>query len=157
MTARLTAHSFDDPAWNIVTRGATQLAERKLSDAIASFSEAIDAFTERTPMAAVVETFICRGVASGRSGDARSAIADFSKAIELNPKCGLAYYNRGYSKEKLGEYCRAIQDYDLALERHPGDADSYLRRGVCRKRVNDLVGAQSDFAEARRLKRTRDR
>jgi tetratricopeptide (TPR) repeat protein len=152
--ARLNVDSFDDPAWAIVTRGADQLAACKFSDAVFSFTEAIGAFTEQSPVAAVVETYICRGVAFGRSGDDASAIADFSKALELNPKRGLAYYNRGYSQEQLGQYCQAIEDFSRAIERRPTDADSYLRRGVCRKRINELEAARSDFAEVRRLKRT---
>jgi tetratricopeptide (TPR) repeat protein len=93
-------------------------------------------------------------VAFGRSGDAPSAIADFSKAIELNPRNGLAYYNRGYSQELLGQYREAIEDYSHVIANRPNIADCYSRRGVCRKRINDLEGARSDFAEVRRLKRT---
>ncbi len=134
--------------------GADQLAKCKFSDAILSFTEAIGTFTEQTPVAAVVETYICRGVAFGRSSDPTSAIADFSKAIELNPKRGLAYYNRGYSQEQLEQYHQAIEDYSRAIAIRPTISDCYLRRGVCRKRINDLEGDRSDFAEVRRLKRT---
>jgi tetratricopeptide (TPR) repeat protein len=154
MMARLNADSFDDPAWVIVTRGADQLAACKFSDAIFSFTEAIGVFTEQSPVAAVVETYICRGVAFGRSGDEASAIADFSKALELNPKRGLAYYNRGYSYEQLGQYRQAIEDCSCAIAIRPNDGNCYLRRGVCRKRIDDLEGARSDFAEVRRLKRS---
>ena len=42
--------------------------------------------------------------------DYRGAIDDFSKAIELNPNDGGAYYNRGLAKEALEDYRGAIHD-----------------------------------------------
>lgn len=94
MMARLNATSFDDPAWTIVMRRSDQLAAREFFAAIASFTAAIGAFTEGTPTAAIAETFICRGAAFGRNGEPESAIADFSRAIELDPRRALAFYNR---------------------------------------------------------------
>ena len=39
-----------------------------------------------------------RGLAKSAKGDQDGAIADFSKAIELNPKLAVAYFNRGLAK-----------------------------------------------------------
>jgi tetratricopeptide (TPR) repeat protein len=149
---RLNAHSFGDPAWEVVTRGESERADGKFSDAVASFSAAIGAFNRDSPLAAVVETYICRGVALGQSGDAEAAIEDFSHAIELNPNRALAYYNRGYSHELLGQFCLAVDDYSRAIELHEADAAAYVRRGVCRKRLHELAGARRDFAAVRRLR-----
>ena len=38
------------------------------------------------------------------NGDYYGAIADYNKAIELDPDNGGAYYNRGWSKNKLKEF-----------------------------------------------------
>jgi tetratricopeptide (TPR) repeat protein len=39
------------------------------------------------------------------------AIADYTKAIELNPKYGAAYHNRGAAYEEKGQYAQAAADY----------------------------------------------
>jgi tetratricopeptide (TPR) repeat protein len=39
--------------------------------------------------------------------DTKGAIADYTKAIELNPQYADAYYNRGNTKSKLGDNKRS--------------------------------------------------
>ena len=43
-------------------------------------------------------------------------ILDYTKTIELNPRYGKAYYNRGNAYEHKGEYDLAISDFTKALE-----------------------------------------
>ena len=59
----------------------------------------------------------------------KEAIADYDKAIELNPKDAKAYYNRGNAKHQLKQYKEAIADYDKAIELNPKDANAYNNRG----------------------------
>ena len=61
--------------------------------------------------------------------DDYGAIADFTKAIELDPDDAVAYYNRGNSKRKLKDYYGAIADYTKAIELDPDVADAYYNRG----------------------------
>jgi tetratricopeptide (TPR) repeat protein len=49
------------------------------------------------------------------------AIAEFDKAITLNPKHANAYGNRGYAYEKLGQRDKAIADFRKVIELRPGD------------------------------------
>ena len=51
-----------------------------------------------------------RGLAKSTKGDQDGAIADFSKAIELNPKLAEAYLNRGLAKSTKGDQDGAIAD-----------------------------------------------
>ncbi len=44
------------------------------------------------------------------------AVVDFDKAIEMNPKESMAYFNRGDSYEKMGNLQKAIDDYRKASE-----------------------------------------
>jgi len=60
----------------------------------------------------------------------QQSINDFNKAIELNPKDEVAYYNRGNTYRTLGNYQQAINDYNKAIELNPKDADAYCNRGV---------------------------
>jgi tetratricopeptide (TPR) repeat protein len=50
----------------------------------------------------------------------RSAIEYFTKAIQLDPAQGLAYYNRSDAKHKLGDIGGAIADLKMP-ELKPGD------------------------------------
>ena len=64
--------------------------------------------------------------------DYQGAIADYDKAIELNPKEARAYYNRGVVKDELKQYKEAIADYDKAIELNPKyfDALKILYNGL---------------------------
>ena len=46
------------------------------------------------------------------------AVADFDKAIKLDPESDEAYFGRGYSYDKLGMTAEADADYtrDIALD-----------------------------------------
>jgi tetratricopeptide (TPR) repeat protein len=53
-------------------------------------------------------------------GEYGLAIADATKAIEIDPKLAAAYNNRGDAAEKSGDIDRAIADYRDALRLDPG-------------------------------------
>ena len=150
--SRLNANSFDDPGWAVVTQGENERASGNFTDAIATFTSAITDFTPDSPVAAVVETLICRGVAYGQLGQSKAAIEDFSQAIRLNPMRELAYFNRGYTFERQGDFLQAVEDYGRAIELCSTKSDYYLHRCLCRKRLGDLGGARSDFATVRQLR-----
>jgi tetratricopeptide (TPR) repeat protein len=56
------------------------------------------------------------GYDKAEAKDYYGAIADFTKAIELDPNKVSAYYNRGISKEKLGDLNGACVDWKKAAE-----------------------------------------
>ena len=57
-----------------------------------------------------------RGIAKKKLQDYRGAIADYTKAIELNPYLAEAYNNRGFAKLKLGQKDSACLDFSKAGE-----------------------------------------
>ncbi|HZF00203.1 MAG TPA: tetratricopeptide repeat protein [Planctomycetota bacterium] len=59
--------------------------------------------------------FLKRGMARQAKGDHDGAIADFSKAIELNPECVQAYASRGVSKDAKGDTNGAKADYSTSI------------------------------------------
>ena len=71
-----------------------------------------------------------RGTAKYALGNYKDAIADYSKAIEINPKYPIAYYNRGNIKEELNDLQGAMADYNKAIEIIPEYADAYNNRGI---------------------------
>jgi len=75
------------------------------------------------------------------------AIADYNKAIELDPtgECGIgkkgaAYYNRGLAYSGLKQYDKAISDYNKAIELNSGDAEAYASRGI----INLVLGKKNE-------------
>ena len=58
------------------------------------------------------------------------AVADYDRAIELNPKYAVAFNNRGFAYRSKGRYDRAIQDYDRAIEISPSYALAFFGRGL---------------------------
>ena len=57
-----------------------------------------------------------RGIAKDDLKDYHGAIADLTKATELNPKEASAYFYRGIAKDKLEDYRGAIDDFTKVIE-----------------------------------------
>ena len=76
--------------------------------------------------------------------DYYGAIADYTKAIEINPNDGDAYYNRGASKGDIEDYYGAIADFTKAIDINPNDNGSYWNRSIAKERIGDIEGACAD-------------
>ena len=70
-----------------------------------------------------------RAFRKGENGDYYGAIADYTKAIEINPQDVKSYYNRGISKYNLQDYYGAISDNTKAIEINPQYENDYYNRG----------------------------
>ena len=74
-----------------------------------------------------------RGKAYHDKGAYETAIADYTKALELNPKDADVYNNRGASYLVNGVYGGAIADYTKVIELKPRLASAYYNRGLAHK------------------------
>ena len=73
------------------------------------------------------DDYVDRGVAKYRLRDYQGAIADYSKAIEINPQYADAYNNRGIAKYMiLGDYQGACADYKKAVSLGHQSTAQYL-------------------------------
>jgi Tetratricopeptide repeat len=66
---------------------------------------------------------------------AHGTIADFDKAIELDPNDAYAYYSRGLAYEEKGDLDRAIADFAKLIELNPKYAPAYNDRGLAERRA----------------------
>jgi len=94
------------------------------------------------------DAYYNRGAAKIEKGDLDGAIADYNRAIELNPKDARAYYNRGIAKRAKGDLDGAIADFSRAIELDPKYAIAYNNRGIAKDDKGDLDGAIGDYNRA---------
>ena len=88
--------------------------------------------------------------------DYYGAIADYTKAIELDPDYANAYYNRGYTKYLLKDYYGAIADYSKVIELSTDDSQLTMEglelvgyalseRGFMKFNLKDFSAAIIDY------------
>ncbi|PYJ14104.1 MAG: hypothetical protein DME93_00955 [Verrucomicrobia bacterium] len=93
-----------------------------------------------------------RGIEKAKNGDLDGAMADFDRAIELNPKDDAPYYNRAQAKRLKKDTAGAVADYTRAIELGSTNPAAYNNRGNARSENNDRDGAIADYTRAIELK-----
>lgn len=91
---------------------------------------------------------IFRGAAFEKSGLFDNALADYAKAIEIDPGNSLAYFNRGIHFMNRGLFDSAIDDFNRVLKLTPDDMDIYINRGNAFLKKGDSQSAISDYTHA---------
>jgi hypothetical protein len=76
-----------------------------------------------------------------------SAIDNYTKAIELNPKIVEAYNNRGHIYSEKGYFDQAISDFTKALEINPNYPEAYFNRGNTYQKIERYDFSISDYKE----------
>jgi serine/threonine protein kinase/tetratricopeptide (TPR) repeat protein len=96
--------------------------------------------------------YYCRGVACDKLQRYKDGIADFTRAIELEPTLPEAWSNRGHARGKLGQTKQAIDDFTRAIELDPKEARTWNMRGAAYlDRLHEPAKALADFTEAIKL------
>ena len=85
-----------------------------------------------------------RGTALHADDDDRAAVADYDRAIALDPDFADPYRNRGLARAAEGDFEAAIADYTEAIRLSPVDASSYFLRGEARSQAEDFEAAVAD-------------
>jgi len=76
------------------------------------------------------------------------AIADYRRAIDLNPLYPSPYYNRGNAYYSQRRYNWAIEDYSVAIRLRPKYPSAYGNRGLTHERLGKRAAAIRDFRAA---------
>ena len=125
---RLAAH---DPTYYLA-RAEAQIHLEQPRDAVADYGRALDIKLPRAGDRYFA--YAGRGYASMMLGDYPGAIADFNRALEIDPRAVSALVWRGYARERGGQVDLALDDYERAATVDP--TDRRARESVRRLRAN---------------------
>ena len=84
-------------------------------------------------------------------GEYDTAIVDYNKAIELNPKEPDIYFSRGLAYFNKQSYTPAIADFDKVIELDPKEAMAYFKRGNALEKMGNFEKALADYQKASEL------
>ena len=109
--------------------------------------------TELNPQSAkayalLAHAHFTNGILYSVSGAYQLAIANYNRAIELNPIKAAYYYGRGWAYSELCEHDLAIADYTESIKLDPVFAPAYNKRGDCYAKKGDHGKAIADHSRA---------
>ena len=87
------------------------------------------------------------------AGDLDQAMADFDRAVELDPAYAEPYNSRGFIFAERGDIEQAIADYGKAIEVDRDYASAYANRGTASLKLGDVDRAVADLDKAIELDR----
>jgi tetratricopeptide (TPR) repeat protein/predicted Ser/Thr protein kinase len=115
-------------------------------DARGDVDGAIQDYTRAIELEGEPDAWVGRGVIRARRKEWEAARADFTAAIDADPRLAVAWSNRGVVHMNLGRHPEAVEDLTAALRLDPKDAHSYFVRGTSKLRTGDETAALADFS-----------
>lgn len=122
----------------------TLAKEGRIDEALVAFNKALE--TAESP-----DIYGDRGVLFIHKNEKENAMADFNKAIELQPDYSFRYSARAYAHEYFGDTESSIADYEKAIELDPSDAVAYNNLGLMQEKLGYKQMAQTNFELADKL------
>lgn len=100
----------------------------------------------------VVATHVNRGILRLRRGQVDDAVADFDRAIALDPEQPEAYLNKGAALIRRNNAADAVQLFTVALERNTSrPAIAHYGRAVANEDLGNVAAAYHDYQRASQL------
>lgn len=82
---------------------------------------------------------------------AEDVIADYDKALSINPRLVYAWFNKGNIYYSLGDYTSALQCYSEAITINPAFGEAYYNRGLAYLQTGNKRQAFVDLSKAGEL------
>jgi WD40 repeat protein/uncharacterized caspase-like protein len=96
-------------------------------------------------------TFINRGNGHFAGNNFDRAIADYTKAVEADPRYAQPYVVRGLAHSRKKNFDRAIADYSEALRIKPDHVQALVNRAIAYSQTMDFDRAIADAASAAKI------
>ncbi len=137
----------------LLTTGLIRYQAKDYDEAINRFSDAIAQLENNQPQQKdiLASIYYWQGNVRRDQKNNEKAIADYTKAINLNPKFANAYNNRGFTYSESGNKQKAIDDFNKAIEIDPNYSTAYNNRGFTYFNLGNKKKAVDDFNEAIRI------
>jgi tetratricopeptide (TPR) repeat protein len=92
------------------------------------------------------DDYVASAAQKYRQRDYRGALAQYDRAISLNPDLAAAYNYRGVLKEKIQDIQGGLTDYNRAIQLDANYAEAYSNRGNLKlNKLQDAQGARADY------------
>ena len=91
------------------------------------------------------------GVSSLNRGKTEKAMADFNRAIEIDPQAAGGYLGRANTLNIMGRYEEALVDYNEAIRLDPNSANSYANRAIAYSHLKEYEKAIADYEKCLQL------
>lgn len=99
-----------------------------------------------------VATHVNRGILRLRRGQVEAAIADFDRAIEMDPNQPESYLNKGAALIRQNNAAEALQLFTIALERNTRrPAIAHFGRAIANEELGNVRAAYQDYRRASEL------
>ena len=128
-------------AAELLKRGNQSASTGELEQAVAWYSASLDAKQD-------AKVYFARGVAFMTMNQLESALADYDKAIQLDPKEVSSLINRGLLLHQLGKTAQGINDMTEAMKLDAKDATIPLNRGILHSSIDMKDRAMADYTKS---------
>jgi tetratricopeptide (TPR) repeat protein len=120
------------------------------------YTEALEdyrALIDNEPDSAMkADAYYNRGNTKKDLEDYQGALADYNRALELNPGYVSAYNNRASARSIKADYAGAMEDYLQAYKRQPKNYEYLKRMADIKEKLDDPIGAEACREEYNRLR-----
>src|SRR5277367_5129891 len=102
-------------------------------------------------LAQTAESYRRQAIEESRQKSWDLALANYRKALELEPNDPLTHYNLALALKYKGEARQAVDEFEAALRLKPKWADAHYGLGAARNDLHDLPAAAKELQTAVRL------
>ncbi len=153
-----------------LNQGAERAAQGDFDGAIADYTRAIQINSQGTaipynspcPGSEIIVsdlfnamTLNNRGFAHFRKGELENALADFNRAIRMQPQLADAYNNRGNVWQEKGDLEKALADFNQAIKLNPRHSAAFNNRANLHQLKGHLAEALADYNQSIALEPTK--